>query len=69
MVRVHPDPPLLKLLIVGHRGFSSAGRAPALQAGGRRFDPDNLHHYQEFKDKHCRAVFVFDRLINWLFDL
>ena len=25
-------------------GFSSAGRAPALQAGGRRFDPDKLHH-------------------------
>jgi hypothetical protein len=26
------------------RGFSSAGRAPALQAGGHRFDPDKLHH-------------------------
>ena len=26
-----------------HRGISSAGRAPALQAGGRRFDPDILH--------------------------
>ena len=25
------------------RGFSSAGRAPALQAGGHRFDPGNLH--------------------------
>ena len=24
--------------------FSSAGRAPALQAGGQRFDPVNLHH-------------------------
>ena len=24
-------------------GHSSAGRAPALQAGGRRFDPDWLH--------------------------
>ena len=24
-------------------GFSSAGRAPALQAGGQRFDPVNLH--------------------------
>ena len=23
--------------------FSSAGRAPALQAGGRRFDPDKFH--------------------------
>jgi hypothetical protein len=27
------------------RGISSAGRAPALQAGGRRFDPVILHHY------------------------
>ena len=25
-------------------GCSSAGRAPALQAGGHRFDPVNLHH-------------------------
>ena len=25
------------------RGVSSAGRAPALQAGGRRFDPGTLH--------------------------
>lgn len=32
------------------RGISSAGRAPALQAGGRRFDPVILHHY---------------KLINW----
>ena len=27
------------------RGCSSAGRAPALQAGGHRFDPVHLHHY------------------------
>ena len=26
-------------------GFSSAGRAPALQAGGQRFDPVKLHHF------------------------
>ena len=36
MVRIHPDPP-------GFWGISSAGRAPALQAGGRRFDPVILH--------------------------
>ena len=30
-------------MIGGLRGLSSAGRAPALQAGGRRFDPDSLH--------------------------
>lgn len=27
------------------RGHSSAGRAPALHAGGQRFDPVWLHHY------------------------
>ena len=26
------------------RGCSSAGRAPALQAGGQEFDPPQLHH-------------------------
>ena len=26
-------------------GYSSAGRAPALQAGGHRFEPDYLHQY------------------------
>ena len=29
------------------RGISSAGRAPALQAGGRRFDPVILHQQQD----------------------
>jgi hypothetical protein len=28
---------------LGRRGISSVGRAPALQAGGRRFDPGILH--------------------------
>ena len=70
MVRVHPDPPnALAAACRWFRGFSSAGRAPALQAGGRRFDPDNLHHYREFKVKRISAAFAFDRLINWLFDL
>ena len=27
------------------RGRSSAGRAPALHAGGQEFDPPRLHHY------------------------
>src|SRR5207344_2921404 len=40
MVRIHPDPPRTT------RGCSSVGRAPALQAGGRRFDPVQLHQYQ-----------------------
>ena len=51
MVRIHPDPPPMS---AGHRdvgirrtrrGHSSAGRAPALQAGGHRFDPGWLHQY------------------------
>ena len=33
------------------RGYSSAGRAPALQAGGHRFDPVHLHQYN--------SLFVF----------
>jgi hypothetical protein len=28
-------------------GFSSAGRAPALQAGGQRFDPVKLHQIDQ----------------------
>ena len=35
LVQVQPDPPIW--------GRSSAGRAPALQAGGHRFDPVRLH--------------------------
>ncbi len=30
------------------RGHSSAGRAPALHAGGRRFDPAWLHHRLQY---------------------
>jgi hypothetical protein len=37
LVRIQPDPPSFT------GGISSAGRAPALQAGGRRFDPVILH--------------------------
>ena len=44
MVRVHFGPPLLKEEEVPLWGVSSAGRAPALQAGGHRFDPGTLHH-------------------------
>ena len=30
---------------INYRGCSSAGRAPDLHSGGRRFDPDQLHHW------------------------
>ena len=32
-------------VVHGFRGISSAGRAPALQAGGQRFDPVMLHQH------------------------
>ena len=44
MVQVHLGP-LIK------RGCSSAGRAPALQAGGRRFKPDQLHFLRLAQNK------------------
>ena len=33
------------------RGCSSAGRAPALQAGGQEFDPPHLHSDIDFTGK------------------
>ena len=38
--------------LASKRGCSSAGRAPALQAGGQEFDPPHLHHKrQEMRSK------------------
>ena len=37
--------PLSQKVLSGIWGYSSAGRAPALQAGGQRFDPAYLHHW------------------------
>ena len=37
----------MRKIIALMRGISSAGRAPALQAGGRRFDPVILHQEVE----------------------
>ena len=36
------------------RGCSSAGRAPALQAGGHRFDPVHLHHFRKEEGQENR---------------
>ena len=47
MVRVHFGPPLSYNQIWG---VSSAGRAPALQAGGHRFDPGTLHHQKRLNE-------------------
>jgi hypothetical protein len=38
------------------RGISSAGRAPALQAGGRRFDPVILHQINCRQDKKNKTT-------------
>ena len=48
VVQVHPGPPEVE------RGHSSAGRAPALQAGGRRFDPDWLQKEKKGKERKGR---------------
>ena len=43
-VQILPGPPIsLVESLVDWRGCSSAGRAPALQAGGHRFEPVHLH--------------------------
>ena len=42
--RLHPSP-------VIKRGCSSAGRAPALQAGGQEFDSPHLHHLLSIEKK------------------
>ena len=49
MVQVHLGPLEPNQLVRSNKlntswGISSAGRAPALQAGGHRFDPDILHY-------------------------
>ena len=39
------------------RGYSSDGRAPALQAGGHRFDPDTLHQVLDIINE-CILLFT-----------
>ena len=47
-------------------GRSSAGRAPALQAGGQRFDPARLHHKNlvKFTSRMFFENYIEDRIIN-----
>jgi hypothetical protein len=50
------------IYLVPHtRGLSSAGRALAWHARGRRFDPDSLHIKNLCK---CKGFFVY--LISWV---
>ena len=37
------------------RGCSSAGRAPALHAGGQEFDPPHLHQRVRIWKNDCRS--------------
>ena len=55
MVRIHPDPPA----ILRDRGCSSVGRAPALQAGGHRFDPVHLHQFSGLDVRPKRSALCF----------
>ena len=43
MSELSAKPEARDMELAATRGFSSAGRAPALQAGGQRFEPANLH--------------------------
>ena len=38
-------------------GYSSAGGAPALQAGGHRFETDYLHHFR-FQKQTTQIAFL-----------
>ena len=66
MVRIHPDPPTEFSSKRGTRGHSSAGRAPALQAGGHRFDPGWLHHPQT-ESAAKRTMRAWRQVLNRLF--
>src|SRR5215218_2077308 len=54
---MNSEKPVCGLLYTApRRGVSSAGRAPALQAGGHRFDPGTLH----FTNQHSLADCLCD---------
>jgi hypothetical protein len=68
MVRIHPDPPTEYSGERRSRGHSSAGRAPALQAGGHRFDPGWLHHLQaKSAAKRTMSAGAWQQVLNRLF--
>jgi hypothetical protein len=54
VVRVHPGLPTFRL---PGRGRSSVGRAPALQAGCRRFDSVRLHHLPKIVRRRSESKF------------
>ena len=44
-------------------GFSSAGRAPALHAGGQEFESPNLHHKKDNDICYCPFYFAFLNMV------
>src|SRR6185312_9353896 len=68
MVRIHPDPPVNRRpgskKAHGGRGCSSVGRAPALQAGGRRFDPVQLHQSSSRQDSRQHLSIAVATVFN-----
>ena len=59
LVRPQEGPPEL-----GCRGCSSAGRAPALQAGGWRFESAHLHHRKRARVSRALPAMLFDNRIG-----
>ncbi len=54
LVQVHSGPPFLVFW-----GISSAGRAPALHAGGQGFESPILHHFVYSTDTNSYWLFLF----------
>lgn len=49
-------------------GFSSAGRAPALHAGGQEFESPNLHHLkqlEQLKSEPKGSFLICNRLLTF----
>jgi hypothetical protein len=70
IVRVYPGPPFIVVVASGNVfavcwGHSSAGRAPDLHSGGRRFDPVWLHHFPFAGGRHTSSARVVT-LSGWL---
>ena len=81
VVQVYPGPPTKSVIKNNLWGCSSVGRAPALQAGGHRFEPVRLHQlfglvltnvatmYLAFEVTVSPARLVFGCVRDTLFDI
>ena len=55
---------MILLLSSKNWAVSSAGRAPALHAGGQRFDPATVHH-DKLERFHMESFFTFSK-VKWI---